>query len=63
MREEGRGSRVFIKDPVKFYELLMSGENHVTSWELYDEDTIQLVYKKENSYVEQNPTTNVVLAA
>jgi hypothetical protein len=61
--QENRSNKAFIQDPVKFYEMLMNGENIISSWALMNEDTVQLVYKKEESFVESNPTTNVVLAA
>ena len=61
--QNNRTNRKFIHDPAEFYDLMMSGRHHITSFDLIDENCMQVVYKLEDGFAENNPTTNVVLAA
>ena len=63
--QENRANKVILDCPVKFYNMLTSGEHVVSSWDFLDEDgnSVMLTFKKNESFVEENPTTNVVLAA
>ena len=61
--QENRSNRIFIKDTLQYYTMLLNGENYVSGWDYINENVISVRFKKENSYVEQNPTTNVILAA
>ncbi|XP_055337792.1 uncharacterized protein LOC129587874 [Paramacrobiotus metropolitanus] len=53
----------YVSDPARFYELLLSGQYHVHSWDLFGEEVLQVMYTKEEGFIEDNPSTNVVLAA
>jgi hypothetical protein len=61
--QDNRGRREYFQDPIKWYDLINCGQNVLTTWEFINENTLTATYKKEEGYVEQNPTTNVVLAA
>ena len=61
--QENRTNRKFIHKLTDFYDLMMSGRHHVTSFDLINENCMQVVFKMEEGFVESNPTTNVVLAA
>ena len=61
--QNNRTNRKFIHHPAEFYSLMMSGRHHVMSFDLINENCMQVVYKLEDSFVENNPITNVVLAA
>ncbi|OQV19436.1 hypothetical protein BV898_06550 [Hypsibius exemplaris] len=60
---ENRSNRVFINEPLKFYEMLSNGENLVSGWDFVNDDVVTVQFKKEQSFVEENPTTNVIIAA
>ncbi|OWA52428.1 hypothetical protein BV898_16885 [Hypsibius exemplaris] len=61
--QENRSNRVFINEPIKSYEMLSNGENLVSGWDFINDDVVTVQLKKEQSFVEKNPTTNVILAA
>ena len=61
--QNNRSNRKFIHDPAEFYDLVLSGRHHVTSFDLINEKSMQVVFKLEEGFVDNNPTTNVVLAA
>ncbi|XP_055356787.1 uncharacterized protein LOC129601886 [Paramacrobiotus metropolitanus] len=50
----------YVSDPARFYELLLSGQYHVHSWDLFGEEVLQVMYTKEEGFIEDNPSTNVV---
>ena len=61
--QENRANTEFFKDPAKFWQRMLSGESQVTSWDLINENTVQLSYKAAEGFIEQNATVNVVIAA
>ncbi|GAV09635.1 hypothetical protein RvY_19139 [Ramazzottius varieornatus] len=60
---DNKPATIFIKDPHKFHEFLNSTQYNVTSFDLINEDVLQLSYTLQEEFVETNPKTNVVLAA
>ena len=42
---------------------MLSGEKQVISWDLVNDDTVQIISKAADGFEEQNRTVNVVLAA
>ena len=46
--QDYRSKREYMQDPVKFYGILMSGQNKVSSWEFVNDDTVMLTYKKHD---------------
>ena len=52
-----------VTTPERLFEILLSGKYHVSSWDMVNDDVIQIMYKCEDGFVEPNPNTNVVLAA
>lgn len=56
---DNKPAMVFIKDPHKFY----SAHYNVTSFDLINEDVLQLSYILHEDFVETNPKTDLVLAA
>ena len=61
--QNNRTNRKFIHDPAEFYDIMLSGRHHVTSFDLSNDNCMQVVYKLEEGFIENNPTINVVLAA
>ncbi|XP_055351578.1 uncharacterized protein LOC129597903 [Paramacrobiotus metropolitanus] len=61
--QDNKLNTMYIHDPKTFYEMLFSGKHHVHSWDLFDDNVVQITYTKEDGFIEQNPNTNVVLAA
>lgn len=60
---DNKPATVFIRDPHKFHHYLNSTNYNVTSFDLINEDVLQLSYTLQEEFVETNPKTNVVLAA
>ena len=61
--KEDRTNTMFIHDVHKFQEMLLSGKHCVKSWDMFNDDVIQIQYKSEEGFEEQNPTVNCVIAA
>ncbi|XP_055336280.1 uncharacterized protein LOC129586839 [Paramacrobiotus metropolitanus] len=61
--QDNKPNTKYISSPEEFYRMLLSGEYHIQSWDMFSDDVLQLAYTKETLFVEQNPHTNVVLAA
>ncbi|GAV06102.1 hypothetical protein RvY_16134 [Ramazzottius varieornatus] len=60
---ENRGNTEFLTDPGKFWQRVLSGESKVSSWDLINDDTVQVKYKAAEGFEDQNGTVNVVIAA
>ncbi|XP_055339248.1 uncharacterized protein LOC129588868 isoform X2 [Paramacrobiotus metropolitanus] len=61
--QDNKPNTKYISSPEEFYRMLLSGEYHIHSWDLFSDDVLQLSYTRESLFVEQNPHANVVLAA
>jgi len=61
--KENKTKTEYVSDPKRFYELLLSGKYHVTSFDPFNEKVMCVQYKLEDEFVEVNGTTNVVIAA
>lgn len=61
--QENRGNTEFLTDPGKFWQRMLSGESKVSSWDLINDDTVQVTYKAAEGFEDQNGTVNVVIAA
>ncbi|GAV01658.1 hypothetical protein RvY_12336 [Ramazzottius varieornatus] len=61
--QENRGNTEFLTDPGKFWQRMLSGESKVSSWDLINDDTVQVPYKAAEGFEDQNGTVNVVIAA
>jgi len=53
----------FVTRVAHFHELLLSGQYDVQDFEPFSEDVLMVQYKHGDGFQENNPTTNVVLAA
>ena len=61
--KENRSNTEFLTDPGTFWQRMLSGEKEVVSWNLVNDDVMQLTSKAAEGFDEQNGTTNVVIAA
>ena len=61
--KENRSNTEFLTDPGTFWQRMLSGEKEVVSWNLVNDDVVQITSKAAESFEEQNGTTNVVIAA
>ncbi|XP_055351662.1 uncharacterized protein LOC129597973 [Paramacrobiotus metropolitanus] len=61
--QDNKLNTMYISEPEKFYDMLLSGKHHVHSWDLFTDDIVQITYTTENGFVDRNPHTNVILAA
>lgn len=60
---DNKPATIFIKDPHVFHQYLNSTQYNVSSFDLINEDVLQLSYTLQEEFVETNPKTNVILAA
>ena len=60
---ENQSNTMYTSDVTQFQEMLLSGKYCVTSWDLFNDETIQLQYKSEEGHEVPNPTVNCVIAA
>ncbi|XP_055340393.1 uncharacterized protein LOC129589579 [Paramacrobiotus metropolitanus] len=61
--QDNKLNTMYISEPEKFYDMLLSGKYHVHSWDLFNDDVVQITYTTESNFVDRNPNTNVILAA
>ena len=60
---DNKPATVFIKDVYKFQHYLNSTQYDVSSFDLLNDDIVQLSYTLQEEFVETNPKTNVILGA
>ncbi|XP_055350335.1 uncharacterized protein LOC129596954 [Paramacrobiotus metropolitanus] len=61
--QDNKPNTKYLTCPQEFYKMLLSGEFHIHSWDMFSEDVLQVAYTREKLFIDQNPHTNVVLAA
>ena len=61
--KENKGKTEYVNTAQRFYELLLSGQHKVTSFDLFSDEVMAVEYKSEEDFVEVNASTNVVIAA
>ena len=61
--KENKGKTEYVNTPQRFYELLLSGQHKVSSFDLFNEEVMAVEYKSEEEFIEVNASTNVIIAA
>ena len=61
--QDNKPVTVHVTKVSEFNEIMYSGKYDVSSWDLLNEEVIQVCYRPKDAFVEPNSTTNVVLAA
>ena len=61
--KENKGKTEYVNTAQRFYELLLSGQHKVKSFDLFSDEVMAVEYKSEEDFVEVNASTNVVIAA
>lgn len=61
--QDNKPTTVHINTISQFHHYLFSGCYDVSSWNLLNDDILQLTYRRRHGFVEPNTNTNVVLAA
>ena len=61
--KENKGKTEYVNTAQRFYELLLSGQHKVSSFDLFNEEVMAVEHKSEEEFIEVNASTNVVIAA
>jgi hypothetical protein len=61
--QDNKPTTVHVTKVSDFNELMYSGKYNVSSWDLLNDEVIQVGYRLKEGFIEPNSTTNVVLAA
>lgn len=61
--QDDHTNTMYIDDPEKWCNVMLSGVYDVKSWHLIDDDTIAVQYKTAEEHAQVNATTNVAIAA
>ena len=60
---DNKPTTVHVTKVSEFNDIMYSGKYNVSSWDLLNEEVIQVSYSMKDGFIEPNATTNVVLAA
>ena len=60
---DNKPTTVHVTKVSEFNDIMYSGKYSVSSWDLLNEEVIQVSYSMKEGFIESNATTNVVLAA
>jgi hypothetical protein len=61
--QDNKSTTVHVTKVSEFNDIMYSGKYDVSSWDLLNEEVVQVCYRLKDGFVESNGTTNVVLAA
>ena len=60
---DNKPTTVHVTKVSEFNDPMYSGKYKISSWDLLNDEVIQVSYSLEDAFVEPNSTTSVVLAA
>jgi hypothetical protein len=61
--QDNKTTTTHVKTVEEFHNYILSGKYCVSSWDIINDNVLQLTYRREQGFVEPNPHTNVVIAA
>jgi hypothetical protein len=61
--QENKLQTEHVTKPERFFELMTSGKYHVTDYNQFSDEIMQVQFRMEDAFIEPNPGNSVVHAA